>query len=184
MKYNSSLTGCWYAHCCLSQSIIQGYHLIRSVKGCQIHGQHSNKGKPKHCRRRQSKCCQCRKLPCGLVAESRHSPLCILGSRARVVIEISALKEINSNGGEIYCPQSFSRGGLYLNGSWLLWSVYDGLLLSVYDWLLLSVKKGLLWRENDGLLWLCMKGYYEGCIGYFGKWVIRVGANLGCNGRP
>ena len=27
-----------------------------------------------------------------------------------------------------YCPQSFSGGGLYLNGSWLLWSMYDGLL--------------------------------------------------------
>ena len=37
-----------------------------------------------------------------------------------------------------YCPQSFSGGGLYLNGSWLLWSVYDGLLWSVCD--------GLLWR--------------------------------------
>ena len=36
-----------------------------------------------------------------------------------------------------YCPQSFSGGGLYLNGSWLLWSVYDGLLM--------SVKNGLLW---------------------------------------
>ena len=35
------------------------------------------------------------------------------------------------------CPQSFSRGGLYLKVNWLLWSMYDGLL-----W---SVKNGLLW---------------------------------------
>ena len=44
-----------------------------------------------------------------------------------------------------YCPQSFSGGGLYLKGSWLLWSVYDGLLWSVCDGLLWSVKNGLLW---------------------------------------
>ena len=37
----------------------------------------------------------------------------------------------------IYCPQSFSGGGLYLKVNWLLWSVYGGLL-----W---SVKNGLLW---------------------------------------
>ena len=39
-----------------------------------------------------------------------------------------------------YCPQSFSGGGLYLNGSWLLWSV------------------------NDGLQGLCIMGYYGACI--------------------
>ena len=39
-----------------------------------------------------------------------------------------------------YCPQSFSGGGLYLNGSWLLWSAYD-------------------W-----LLWLCLLGYYYVCM--------------------
>ena len=49
----------------------------------------------------------------------------------------------------LYCPQSFSGGGLYLNVNWLLWSVNGGLLRSVlmvtmYDWLLLSVKNGLL----------------------------------------
>ena len=32
---------------------------------------------------------------------------------------------------ELYCPQSFSGGGLYLKVKWLLWSVYDGLLWSV-----------------------------------------------------
>ena len=45
----------------------------------------------------------------------------------------------------LYCPQSFSGGGLYLKGSWLLWSMYDGLLWSVYDGLLRSMKNGLLW---------------------------------------
>ena len=30
-----------------------------------------------------------------------------------------------------YCPRSFSGGGLYLKGSWLLWSMYYGLLWSV-----------------------------------------------------
>ena len=32
---------------------------------------------------------------------------------------------------ELYCHQSFSGGGLYLKGSWLLWSMYYGLLWSV-----------------------------------------------------
>ena len=34
---------------------------------------------------------------------------------------------------DFYCPQSFSGGGLYLNGSCLLWSVYDGLLWYMGD---------------------------------------------------
>ena len=33
-------------------------------------------------------------------------------------------------------PKASAEGGLYLNGNWLLWSVYDGLLWSVYDGLL------------------------------------------------
>ena len=49
----------------------------------------------------------------------------------------------------LYCPQSFSGGGLYLNGSWLLWSV------------------------NDGLLGLCIMGYYGACIvGYYGVFMV------------
>ena len=67
---------------------------------------------------------------------------------------------IISTSKKLYCPQSFSGGGLYLNGSWLLWSVYDGLLWlwwwllwSVYDGLLLNVKNGLLWIVKNGLLW-------------------------------
>ena len=48
-----------------------------------------------------------------------------------------------------YCPQSSSGGGLYLNGSWLLWSV------------------------NDGLLGLCIMGYYGACkVGYYGVFMV------------
>ena len=32
----------------------------------------------------------------------------------------------------IYCPQSFSGGGLYLKVKWFLWSVCDGLLWDMY----------------------------------------------------
>ena len=44
-----------------------------------------------------------------------------------------------------YCPQSFSGGGLYLNGIWLLWTME-----------LVTIKT-------------CMVGYYGACImGYYG----------------
>ena len=34
--------------------------------------------------------------------------------------------------GALFCPQSFSGGGLYLNGSWLLWSVKREWVTLVY----------------------------------------------------
>ena len=49
------------------------------------------------------------------------------------ITQQEARKEVESQVYQFYCPQSFSRGGLYLNGSWLLWSVYDGLLWYMGD---------------------------------------------------
>ena len=52
-----------------------------------------------------------------------------------------------------YCPQSFSGGGLYLNGIWLLRIVSVWLLHIVCDWLLRIFCDWLLWIISDGLLW-------------------------------
>ena len=49
-------------------------------------------------------------------------------SRLMVTVDYDCVSTKNYD----YCPQSFSGGGLYLNGSWLLWSVYDGLLWYIY----------------------------------------------------
>ena len=75
----------------------------------------------------------------------------LLTARSKISETSSAKSSNIPSDSAFYCPQSFSGGGLYLNGSWLLWSVYDGLLWSVYD--------GLLWSMYDGLLWLKVKGY-------------------------
>ena len=58
------------------------------------------------------------------VKSTAHPPIIgALGHSTDFIVKQPNTAVIN-----IYCPQSFSGGGLYLNGSWLLWSVYDGLL--------------------------------------------------------
>ena len=73
---------------------------------------------------------------------------------------------------QVYCPQSFSGGGLYLKVKWLLWDVYDGLLWNVW-WVTMGRVCRLLWLCMNGYCGWFVMGYYGACIlGYYGACIM------------
>ena len=91
----------------LFKSVHHSGGLIRSTKGCHIHGQHSKEKENPTIVGRDTGCVTQQVLPLrgvNIWARSRKKTETSLHSRfgARMVIEINTLKEINSNGGEIY----------------------------------------------------------------------------------
>ena len=95
----------------------------------------------------------------------------------------------------VYCPQSFSGGGLYLNGIWLLWTMelvtiktcmvgyYGACIMGYYGTSMqvtMIVHERLLWSvwwvtmgRVCRLLWLCMNGYCGWFVmGYYGAWIM------------